>query len=92
MRLGRSLPELPADLVFETDEWQAAYVLNKKKPPKTPPSLNAVVRLIAQLGGFLGRKSDGEPPSSTLATRFAATSTCLGHMNQPLASARQVVF
>ena len=31
-------------------------------------------------------------PSSTLATRFAATSTCLGHMNQPLASARQVVF
>ena len=66
MRLGRSLPELPADLVFETDEWQAAYVLNKKKPPKTPPSLNAVVRLIAQLGGFLGRKSDGEPGAKTL--------------------------
>ena len=65
MRLGRSLPELPADLVFETDEWQAAYVLNKKKPPKTPPSLNAVVRLIAQLGGFLGRKSDGEPGAKT---------------------------
>lgn len=40
-------------------------------------------------------RSDGsipDHPSSTLATRFAATSTCLGHMNQPLASARQVVF
>ncbi len=24
MRLGRSLPELPADLLFEQDEWQAA--------------------------------------------------------------------
>ncbi|MBP8091812.1 MAG: hypothetical protein KAY08_03170 [Giesbergeria sp.] len=40
-----------------------------------------------------GWRFDGvDPPSSTLATRFAATSTCLGHMNQPLASARQVVF
>ena len=28
MRLGRSLLELPADLMFETDEWQVAYILN----------------------------------------------------------------
>lgn len=66
MRLGRSLPQLPADLLFETDEWQAAYVLNKKKPPKTVPPLNTVVRLIAQLGGFLARKGDGEPGAKTL--------------------------
>ena len=66
MRLGRSLPQLPADLLFEVDEWQAAYVLNKKKPPKEVPSLNTVVRLIAQLGGFLGRKGDGEPGAKTL--------------------------
>jgi len=66
IRLGRSLPQLPADLLFETDEWQAAYVLNKKKPPKTVPPLNTVVRLIAQLGGFLARKGDGEPGAKTL--------------------------
>ena len=66
MRLGRNLPELPADLLFDKDEWQGAYVLNKKKPPKTVPSLNTVVRLIAGLGGFLGRKGDGEPGAKTL--------------------------
>ncbi|GAB1386439.1 hypothetical protein MASR1M59_15870 [Melaminivora sp.] len=37
MRLGRSLPELPADLLFEADEWKAAFVLNKKPPPKQVP-------------------------------------------------------
>lgn len=66
MRLGRSLPELPADLLFEKDEWQAAYILNKKPVPKTAPQLNAVVRLIARLGGFLCRKGDGEPGVKTL--------------------------
>ena len=66
MRLGRSLPELPAELLFEKDEWQAAYILNKKPVPKTAPQLNAVVRLIARLGGFLCRKGDGEPGAKTL--------------------------
>lgn len=66
MRLGRTLPELPANLLFETDEWQAAYILNKKAVPKSVPPLNAVVRLIAQLGGFLARKGDGEPGAKTL--------------------------
>ena len=66
MRLGRSLPELPAELLFEKDEWQAAYILNKKPVPKTAPQLHAVVRLIARLGGFLCRKGDGEPGAKTL--------------------------
>ena len=34
--------------------------------PATPPTLNEVVRLIAQVGGFLGRKSDGEPGAKTV--------------------------
>lgn len=66
MRLGRELPELPADLIFETDEWRAAFILNKRPVPKTTPGLNAVIRLIAQRGGFLGRKHDGEPGVKTL--------------------------
>ena len=66
MRLGRSLPELPADLVFETDEWQAAFILNKKPLPKTIPPLNTVLRLIAQRGGFLARRHDGEPGAKTI--------------------------
>ena len=66
MRLGRNLPDLPADLLFEADEWRAAFILNKKKVPKTVPTANTVIRLIAQLGGFLARKSDGEPGAKTL--------------------------
>ena len=66
MRLGRSLPELPADLLFEKQEWTAAYALNRKVPPKGVPKLGEVIRLIALLGGFLGRKHDGEPGAKTL--------------------------
>lgn len=66
MRLGRALPDLDASLLLEPEEWQAAFILNKKPVPKTPPRLNEVIRLIAQLGGFLGRKSDGEPGVKTI--------------------------
>lgn len=66
MRLGRTLPDLPADVMFDTDEWQAAFILNKKPLPKQVPELNSVIRLIAQRGGFLGRKHDGEPGARTL--------------------------
>ena len=66
MRLGRTLPDLPADLLFEADEWRAAFILNKLPPPKAVPTANTVIRLIAQLGGFLGRKGDGEPGAKTL--------------------------
>lgn len=66
MRLGRSCPELDAALMFEPDEWRAAYILNKEKIPDKTPTLNAVVRLVARLGGFLARKGDGEPGVKTI--------------------------
>ena len=31
------------------------------RPPRRPPTLQQAVRWIAQLGGFLARRSDGEP-------------------------------
>jgi hypothetical protein len=66
MRLGRALPDLPADLLFEPDEWRAAFVLNKIPVPQQTPLLNTVVRLIARRGGFLARKHDGEPGVKTI--------------------------
>ena len=66
MRLGRAHPDLEADLLFDRDEWEAAYVLNRKKIPPKPPKLNEVLRLIAVLGGFLARKGDGEPGVKTI--------------------------
>lgn len=66
MRIGRIHPNLPADLFFAEPEWTGAYVLNRKKPPKQTPPVRDVVRLIAQLGGFLARKGDGEPGVKSL--------------------------
>jgi hypothetical protein len=66
MRLGRTCPELDASLFFDADEIRGAFLLAKKPRPKTPITLNQIVRLIASLGGFLGRKSDGEPGAKTL--------------------------
>lgn len=66
MRLGRTCPDLDATLFFHPDEIRGAYLLMKKKPSEKPPRLNDVLRLIAQLGGFLGRKSDGEPGVKTI--------------------------
>jgi len=34
---------------------------NTKQPVDRRPTLNEVLRLVARLGGFIGRKSDGEP-------------------------------
>ncbi|MDP3375686.1 MAG: IS4 family transposase, partial [Hydrogenophaga sp.] len=47
MRLGRALAELPADLMFEADEWKAAFILNKKPVLKAVSERNTVLPLIA---------------------------------------------
>jgi len=60
---SRETPEGLASDWLIADEWLAlgAYFSQSGRPPKTPPSLRQAVRWIAQLGGFLGRRSDGEP-------------------------------
>jgi hypothetical protein len=66
MRLGRTCPDLDASLFFHADEIRGAYLLAKKARPSSGPTLNQMIRLIASLGGFLGRKGDGEPGAKTL--------------------------
>jgi hypothetical protein len=65
--LGRECPEMPCDVVFDEAEWQAVYIVTERKPPPdTPPTLDRMVRMVAGLGGFLNRKSDGFPGPQTL--------------------------
>ena len=66
MRLGRACPEMDCEVVFDREEWQAAWLVARKPLPDQPPKLNDVIRLIAGFGGFLGRKGDGEPGTKTL--------------------------
>ena len=65
MRSGRTCPDLDAALFFDPDEIHSAYLLNDQDVPDKP-RLNDVLRLVARLGGFLGRKSDGEPGVKTI--------------------------
>jgi len=65
---ARYRPDIGCDTVLQTHEWQALYctIHSQPIPPDTPPSLRQAVRWIAQLGGFLGRKHDGEPGVKTI--------------------------
>jgi hypothetical protein len=65
--LGRACPELPCNVVFDEAEWKAVYLVTQRQdPPQEPPSLDTMIRLVASLGGFLNRKSDGFPGPQTL--------------------------
>jgi hypothetical protein len=65
--LGRACPEMPCDTVFADEEWRAVYLVTQRQaPPDEPPSLDTMVRMVATLGGFLNRKSDGFPGPKTL--------------------------
>jgi hypothetical protein len=66
--LQREQPEAPCTVAFATAEWQALCCASTQtpQPPSEPPTLREAGRLVAQLGGFLGRKGDGEPGPLTL--------------------------
>ena len=65
---ARQGPQTPCDQVLERHEWQSLYcrIHKTSQPPTVPPTLHQAVRWIAQLGGFLGRTSDGEPGVQTI--------------------------
>lgn len=67
LSLGRDCPDLPCETLFDRQEWQAAWIVSKRtEPPTKQPKLQAMIRIIASLGGFLARKGDGEPGPQTL--------------------------
>ena len=67
-KAAREQPDAPVDAWLSQAEWQAlwCHVHQCPTPPKLPPSLRQAVRWIAQLGGFMARKGDGEPGTITL--------------------------
>ncbi|MFT5350985.1 MAG: hypothetical protein ACI9MF_001804 [Gammaproteobacteria bacterium] len=59
--LGRESPELPADILFSDVELRTLQAYAKKKGLKPALLLGEAVKLIANMGGYLGRKSDLPP-------------------------------
>jgi hypothetical protein len=62
-RLGRSCPDLDCEAVFEPAEWKSVWMAaHRQAPPPTPPPLAEMVRLIAQLGGYVNHPNRTDPP------------------------------
>ncbi len=66
--LGRHDPDQPCTAFFEEHEWKAviAFTQGPENVPETTPTIREVTRIVAGLGGFLGRKGDGEPGIKSL--------------------------
>lgn len=66
--LGREIPDLPCTVFFNDVEWKALCVYVNKNPilPPQPPSLKEAICMVAGMGGYLGRKSDGPPGTQTM--------------------------
>ena len=67
-KAAREQPDEAVSAWLSQAEWEAlwCHIHQQTTPPKTPPSVRQAVRWIAQLGGFMGRKGDGEPGPMTL--------------------------
>jgi hypothetical protein len=66
-RLGREMPEISCEAIFEPAEWKSVYrVVRRTAPPPEPPTLSEMVRMVAQLGGYVNRKRNDEPGPQTV--------------------------
>ena len=65
---SRHSPDISCEVVITKPQWKTLYMLihQNKSMPKKPPTLYDAVMWIGQLGGHLGRKSDGPPGLKTV--------------------------
>lgn len=69
----RAEPDAPCTVILEEDEWKALNLVRlgkKRTDPLQPPTVKEAVRQIAGLGGFMGRKADGDPGVKSIWTGF----------------------
>lgn len=66
-RLGRGCPDVSCEAVFEPAEWKAVYrIVRGRMPPQEPPTLREMVRMVAQLGGYVNKPRDDDPGPQTV--------------------------
>jgi len=65
---SRQTPDVSCEVVLQKRQWEALYMLRNRtnKLPAQPPTLLEATIWLAQMGGYLGRKSDGPPGLKTV--------------------------
>jgi hypothetical protein len=66
VKAGRVLPQLPATVFYSPEELQVLLAAHKKKRSESQAEIQQMTlqeanRLVACLGGYVGRRNDGEP-------------------------------
>lgn len=63
--MGRSCPEMDCEAIFEPSEWKSVWTVVKGTPlPKKNPHLQELIKLIAQLGGYVNLPNRQDPPGA----------------------------
>ena len=63
---GGACPEMSCEAVFEPAEWQSVYGWCRTKPPPSRRRSSEMVRMVAQLGGYVNRPRSDPPGPQTV--------------------------
>lgn len=79
--LARQCPEEPCTMFLEEEEWKVLYCIANRTftISQTVPTIKDAVSYLAKLGGFLGRKGDGEPGAKVIWKGLNELNTVLKH-------------
>lgn len=66
--MARQYPKEPCTMFLDEEEWKVLYCIANRTStaPQTAPTIKEAVSYLAKLGGFLGRKGDGEPGAKVI--------------------------
>jgi len=66
-RVSRSCPDQSCAMLFTPSEWKAVWkVVRRQALPDLAPRLDEMVRMVAQLGGYVNRKRPDPPGVQTI--------------------------
>jgi hypothetical protein len=79
--LARENPETSCETMFQEEEWKVLYRITNRTSdlPEKVPTIKEAVLYVAKLGGFLGRKGDGDPGVKVIWRGLKELHTVLRH-------------
>lgn len=82
--LGREVPELPAEVLFSDLEIEVLQAYATANGLKVPGNLGETTRLVARIGGYLGRRNDPPPGHQLMWYGYKTLSNmCVGYALRP---------